>query len=154
MRRDPEIASSLTLRRRLLEILDVGAYLAHCAVEMIIGHTDGYAMNRNNYRFYHDPVTGRFTIIPHGLDSSFANAAAQVHPPTATIITHAVVATPEGRRRYDDRARQIFTNVFQLTVFSNRVNEATARLKAAARDTTEARTVVQILRASRNRAKT
>jgi len=123
---------------RLPEVLDVDAYLAHCAVEMFIGHTDGYAMNRNNYRLYHDPSTGRFTMIPHGLDWGFANAGAPVHPPTTSIITHAVVVTPAGRRRYDEHARQIFTNVFQLTVLSNRVNEATALLKAAARDATEA----------------
>jgi hypothetical protein len=124
--------------RRLPEVLDVEAYFAQCAVEMFIGHTDGYVMNRNNYRLYHDAATGRFTMIPHGLDWGFANAGAPVHPPTTSIITHAVLGTTEGRRRYDERARQIFTNVFQLTVLSNRVNEATARLKAAARDPTEA----------------
>jgi len=124
--------------RRLPEVLDVDAYLAHCAVEMFIGHTDGYAMNRNNYRLYHDPVTGRFTMIPHGLDWGFANAGAPVHPPTTSIITHAVLGTPEGRRRYDERARQIFTNAFQLCILTNRVNEATARLKAAAQDAAQA----------------
>ncbi|MGH8244891.1 MAG: CotH kinase family protein [Gammaproteobacteria bacterium] len=90
--------------RRLPEVLEVDAYLAHCAVEMFIGHTDGYAMNRNNYRLYHDPATQRFTMIPHGLDWGFANAGAPVHPPTTSIITHAVLGTPEGQARYCERA--------------------------------------------------
>jgi spore coat protein CotH len=91
--------------RRLPEVLDVDAYLAHCAVEMFIGHTDGYAMNRNNYRLYHDPVTGRFTMIPHGLDWGFANAGAQVHPPTTSIITHAVVGIVSSPVNYHQKRR-------------------------------------------------
>ena len=37
----------------LPRMLDVDGYLSHLALEMFTSHTDGYAMNRNNYRLYH-----------------------------------------------------------------------------------------------------
>jgi len=40
------------------------------AAEALLLHWDGYT-TRNNYRLYHDPVTGRFQIIPWGADQTF-----------------------------------------------------------------------------------
>lgn len=125
--------------RRLPEVLDVDRYLTHCMVEMFIAHTDGYAMNRNNYRLYSEPDTGRFTMIAHGADWGFANTGAPVRPPTGSIVTRAVLASPQGRDLYNQRVRPLFTNVFRLEVFSNRVATAVARLKSDARDEAEAR---------------
>jgi hypothetical protein len=125
--------------RRLPGVLDVDRYVAHCAVEMFIAHTDGYAMNRNNYRLYSEPGTGRFTMIAHGADWGFANTGAPVRPPTGSLITRAVLAAPPGRELFNQRVRQLFTNVFRLEALSNRIDTALARLKADARDANEAR---------------
>ncbi len=124
---------------RLPEVLDVDKYLSHCAIEMFVAHTDGYALNRNNYRIYHDPLTGRFTMIVHGLDWGFLNTGAPVRPPYNSIITRAVLGTPDGRRAFRAREELLFTNLFRLDVFSNRVSTAVARLVAAAHDTNEAK---------------
>ena len=124
---------------RLPEVLDVDKYLSHCAIEMFVAHTDGYALNRNNYRLYHDPLTGRFTMIAHGLDWGFLNTGAPVQPPYNSIITRAVLGTPEGRRAFRAREIGLFTNFFRLDVFSNRVSTAVARLTASAHDTNEAK---------------
>lgn len=124
---------------RLPSVFEVDRYLSHCAVEMFIAHTDGYAMNRNNYRLYRDPATRRFTLIAHGTDWGFANTGAPIRPPLGSIITKAVLTTPEGRRLYREHAGQLFTNVFQLDVLSNRVATAVQHLKAAARNPAEAK---------------
>ncbi len=124
---------------KLPEVFNVDSYLSHCALEMFVAHTDGYALNRNNYRLYHDPSAGRFTMITHGLDWGFANAGAPVRPPYSSIITRAVIGTPAGREAFQARQRQLFTNHFRLEIVSNRVATAVTRLKAAARDTNEAR---------------
>lgn len=134
-----KIESPVERWRRLPEVFEVDRYLSHLAVEMFIAHTDGYAMNRNNYRLYHDPGTGRFTMIAHGADWGFANGGAPVRPPTGSLLTRAVLSVPEGRRLYHERARALFTNVFRLETLSNRVSAAIQRLQAAARNDAEAK---------------
>jgi hypothetical protein len=124
---------------KLPEVLDVDKYLSHCVLEMFVAHTDGYALNRNNYRLYHDPQTDRFTMIPHGLDWGFLNSGAPVQPPTNSIITRAVLMTPEGRKAFRERRRQLFTQLYRLDLFSNRVDKAVAHLKTAAHDASEAK---------------
>lgn len=122
---------------RLPEVLDVDKYLSHCAIEMFVAHTDGYALNRNNYRLYHDPQTDRFTMIPHGLDWGFQNSGAPVQPPPNSIITRAVLGTTEGRKAFRERRSQLFARTYHLDLFSNRVESAVAKLKTAAHDTNE-----------------
>jgi hypothetical protein len=54
----------------LEELVDLDEVLANMAAEALLLHWDGYT-TRNNYRLYHDPVTGRFQIIPWGADQTF-----------------------------------------------------------------------------------
>ena len=122
---------------RLPQALDVDRYLSHVVVEMFTSHTDGYAMNRNNYRIYHDPTTDQFVFIAHGLDWGFANSSVSINPPKNSIVTKAVLQTPQGWRRYKERQAQLFTNVFRVDVMTNRLNDAVAKLVAAARDADE-----------------
>lgn len=123
----------------LQNVLAVDEYLSHLALEMFVSHTDGYAMNRNNYRLYHDPTTGRFYFIAHGLDWAYANTGVNIDPPKSSIITKAVLQTPPGRTLYRERVRQLYTNVFRVDVMTNRVNASVANLKAAARNPNEAK---------------
>jgi len=47
--------------------------LRYCALEGIVNQWDGYAYSRygpSNHRLYHDPTTGKFTLIPWGMDMS------------------------------------------------------------------------------------
>jgi hypothetical protein len=121
----------------LQQVLNVDGYLSHLALEMFTSHTDGYAMNRNNYRLYHDPADGRFHFLVHGLDWAYANTGVSIEPPKNSIITKAVLQTPQGRKLYRERVRLLFTNVFRVDVMTNRVNVAVANLKAAARNLNE-----------------
>lgn len=136
---------------RLLKVLDLDRYLSHLVCEMFTSHSDGYAMNRNNYRVYDDLDTGRFTFIGHGLDWGFANAGMSINPPHNSLITRAVLTTPQGASLYQQRARTLFTNVFSLEVLTNRVNCAAARLVSQARDTNEARLFLGYGNEMRNR---
>ena len=53
-------------------IFDFDAFLTTWAVESIIGHWDNYAFSiMNNYRVYHDPTTGLWTLISTGIDQTF-----------------------------------------------------------------------------------
>jgi len=123
----------------LQEVLEVDKYISHLALELFASHTDGYARNRNNYRLYHDPATGRFNFLVHGLDWAYADTGVSIDPPRSSLITKAVLQTPQGRVLYRERVRQLYANVFRVDVMTNRVNAAVASLKAAARTENEAR---------------
>lgn len=45
------------------------------AVEQVVGHNDGYALNTNNYRVYFDPTDGRANLVPYDLDYGFLHDA-------------------------------------------------------------------------------
>ncbi len=123
----------------LQQVLEVDKYISHLVLELFASHTDGYARNRNNYRLYHDPATSRFNFLVHGLDWAYSDTGVSIEPPLGSIITKAVVQTPQGRQLYRERVRQLYTNVFRVEVMTNRVNAAVAKLQAAARSTNEAR---------------
>ncbi|HNC98714.1 MAG TPA: CotH kinase family protein, partial [Myxococcota bacterium] len=46
-------------------------YLMELAVEQLVGHNDGYALNTNNYRIYFDPSNGRAQMLPWDFDYAF-----------------------------------------------------------------------------------
>lgn len=124
----------------LQHVLEVDKYLSHLVLELFASHTDGYARNRNNYRLYHDPATGRFNMLVHGLDWAYSDTGVPVvEPPLGSIITRAVYQTPQGRQIYRQRVRDLYTNFFRLEVLTNRVNAAVANLRQAARSTNESR---------------
>lgn len=123
----------------LQRVLEVDKYVSHLALELFASHTDGYARNRNNYRLYHDPTAGKFNFIVHGLDWAYADTGVSIDPPRSSIITKAVIQTPQGRQRYRERVRELYTNVFRVDVMTNRVNSAVGNLKRAARNENESR---------------
>lgn len=123
----------------LQRVLEVDKYISHLALELFTSHTDGYARNRNNYRLYHDPSTGKFNFLVHGLDWAYADTGVSIDPPRSSLITKAVLQTPQGRQLYRERVRELYTNVFRVDVMTNRVNAAIASLQRAARSTNEAR---------------
>src|SRR5882762_7458554 len=106
---------------------------------MFVGHTDEYALNRNNYRIYHDPYYDRFVFITHGLDWGFSNIGVPLRPPLNSLVVRAVLETPQGYARYHEQLPQLFTNAFKVSVLTNRVNQVEAKLKAAARNPAEAK---------------
>ena len=115
----------------LQRVLNVDQFIDHTVLEMFVSHTDGYAINRNNYRLYNDPTSGRFWFITLGADWGFQNPGLSIHPPMNTLLVKAVLQTPQGRTQYRERFRTLYTNVFNVPVLTRRVDDAVARLKAA-----------------------
>ena len=50
--------------------MDLDRFLSFWASEVLVGHCDGYAGDRNNYWFYRVP-DGRFVFLPWGTDGTF-----------------------------------------------------------------------------------
>lgn len=52
-------------------VVDTDRFLRYCALEALVNQWDGYAYTHfgpNNYRIYHDPATGQFSVLPWGMD--------------------------------------------------------------------------------------
>lgn len=113
----------------LEQMLDLDSFISLIAMEVMTWHWDGYAMKKNNYRVYHDLDSDRIVFFPHGLDQMFWEPNGPIFPRMEGLIARAVVGTPEGRRRYQERMGQLLTNVFNVTAITNRAHRLAAQLR-------------------------
>ena len=130
----------LNLRFAALEkILDMDRFLSFIAMEVIECHWDGYALNRNNYRLYHDMDKDRMVFMPHGLDQMFgverSSPNSPILPPMQGLVAQSVMRTAEGRRRYRERLSQLATSVFKVETILKRVDELAELIKPAVAQT-------------------
>jgi len=129
-------ATALTNRTERVEamnqVLDVEEFLNFLAVEMILANWDGYAFQQNNYRLYHNPVTGRMTFIPHDLDNTLAESTMSLMPPRNGILTAALMDSSEQRRAFRERVAKLAPKVLDPQKTSTRVQASVARLTEGA----------------------
>jgi spore coat protein H len=116
----------------LQKVLDVDRFITYMAIETLSWDWDGYMMKRNNYRVYHDPSTDKLVFLPHGMDQMFEQAHGSIyHPEFGGLVAYAVIQTPEGSRLYRERVKQMFTNIFNLQIISNRFEYLVKRNREA-----------------------
>jgi hypothetical protein len=111
---------------RLERALDINRFLSFMAMEIMIGHRDGYCLSRNNYRIYHDPEHGCLVFLPHGMDQLFGKPDAPWFPRMSGLVARAVMETTEGPPRYRERFETLFTNVFQVERLVELIDERVA----------------------------
>jgi hypothetical protein len=120
---------------RIEQLLDLERFLTFIAMEVIMAHWDGYAMNRNNYRVFHDLDSDRLVFLPHGMDQMFgtwrSTPTSTITPMMKGIVARAVMQSPELRRRYLDRIAFLATNVFDVPALTNRVRQLSTRVQPA-----------------------
>src|SRR5688572_23252083 len=119
---------------RLNKLMDVDRFISMMAGEMLTIHWDGYWINRNNYRIYHDLATDRMVMFPHGMDNMFQQPNWSWRPTMLGLLTRAVLLTSEGQRRYRERIASMLTNEFRVEVMTNRVNEVATRIRPVIAD--------------------
>jgi len=81
---------------RLGKILDTGKFINFTVLEIALGHWDGYNHNRNNYRFYRDPDSGKFSFFLHGMDQLFGEENWPMMRGFDTLAGGAVTRCPQG----------------------------------------------------------
>lgn len=118
---------------RLEQVLDVDRFLTFIALEMMTWHWDGYAMQRNNYRVYHDPTTDKLVFFPHGMDQMFwePNRPLFEMREIEGLVAQRLLQTTQGRRRYRARVASLLTNVFTAEKFTNHINQLQSRIRPA-----------------------
>ena len=119
----------------LAQAVDLDRFLSFWAAEVLVGHWDGYAGNRNNYHFYHEPG-GPFVFIPWGADDTFhlkddPNPFDDVSDPPPSVL--ALTAIPnrlyndaDWRQKYVARLKLLLDTVWDEKELLDRVDELAA----------------------------
>ena len=119
----------------LADIVDLDRFLSFWATEVLVGHWDGYAGNRNNYWFYRDPG-GPFVFLPWGTDGTFhleddPNPFDDISDPPPSVL--ALTAIPDRlynddywRARYVDRLKHLLEVVWDEEALLASVDEMAA----------------------------
>jgi len=116
---------------RLGKIVDVEKFITYCAMEGILCHWDGYNFNRNNYRFYRDPDSGKFTFFLHGMDQTFGDENFPVMRDFGAMVGGAVMRCPQGAAMYKERVAALHENVLLKEDWAARVSAAGRRVQSA-----------------------
>jgi spore coat protein CotH len=120
---------------RLEQTLDMDRFISFVAMDVMTCDWDGYAMNHNNWRLFHDKGANRMVFFPHGMDQMFGvertTPQCSILPPMHGKVAHAVMATQEGRHRYLERISQLYTNVWHVDALLKRVDQLNAVLRPA-----------------------
>jgi hypothetical protein len=124
-------------RQAIAATLDVDRFLSFMAIEIMIGHWDGYTLNPNNYRVYFDGDGHRATFVPHGADQVFGDATADPFAPSGGRVAQVVRQDAEWRAALRRRMKEllpIFDPPDRLIAY---VRARAERLRAIAPDLAE-----------------
>jgi spore coat protein H len=120
------------------QVLDLDRFITFVAMEVLAAHWDGYALNKNNYRIFHDLESDKLVFLPHGMDQMFGvyrmSPISSITPMMRGLVAKAVIDTPEGRRRYIERISQLLNEVLDVKKFSARIDELSAKIQPALAD--------------------
>ena len=119
---------------KLDAILDIEQFINYRALENIVVHWDSYSFNRNNYRFYKDPATGKFSFILDGMDQTLAFPGQEIiQPRYVGMVSSAVLRTPRAKPMYLARVESVLNNVLKpidwvarVEAVGNKVRDALA----------------------------
>lgn len=119
--------------QRLTQVLDVDRFMSFLALEVLTCHWDGYGMNRNNYRVFHDRETDRMVFMPHGMDQLFgggrSSPTSSIFPSMRGLVARAVMTTREGRAMYLERLKKLREEIFVEEKLTNRVREIAEKVR-------------------------
>ena len=105
----------------LAAVVDLDRFLSFWATEVLVGHWDGYAGDRNNYHFYREP-DGPFVFIPWGVDDTFhlkddPNPFDNISDPPPSVLALSAIPNrlynhPNWRGQYARRLRHLLDTVW------------------------------------------
>jgi hypothetical protein len=117
--------------QKIYERLDVDEYLRALALETFTCHWDGYNFNRNNYRVYFDPKTGKANFICHGMDQLFSDPNWPVMRDPGSLVGGAVWSNPEWKAHYRKVAEAIYQKVLKEKDWEARIFEQGKKVQEA-----------------------
>ena len=115
--------------KKLGSVLDLERFISFAAVEVLTWHRDGYSMDKNNYRLYHDPASGQMVFIPHGLDQLFSKPSGALVPEWKGLVAKAVLETPDGQRRFRERIYKLLGTAFKADALHAQITQLAGTIR-------------------------
>jgi spore coat protein CotH len=100
------------------ELLDLDAFITLWASEVLIGHWDGYAGNRNNFYIFRPKKSGLAYFTPWGPDSAFSDPGPFIRVPVPKsfkargYLCERLWELPEVRERYRKEMQRLLDDVW------------------------------------------
>jgi len=116
---------------RLREAIDLDRFVTMLALDCLMWNWDGYGMNRNNYRMFHDLKSDRLVFMPHGIDQMFWKVNGPIVTGRSGLASRALLETEEGRDLFLARLRELRATVFDVKDITNRIAQQAARIAPA-----------------------
>ena len=105
------------------------------ATETLITHWDGYTGNANNFYAYHDPTSGRFELMPWGVDGTMTNAAnpfdmgGSAAVQATSMLPRRLYQLPETRDRYIARLRAVMDDAWDAPALTAEIDRMEALVR-------------------------
>jgi len=125
---EPDLA---TRAERLAKLLDMDRFTTLLALEVMLWNWDGYPMNKNNWRLYHDMDKDKMVFMPHGMDQMFWKPEGSILPTFNGLVAKSVMEIPAYRDRYFARMKELRKTLFNERDMTNRVIEIDAKVRPA-----------------------
>jgi hypothetical protein len=91
--------------------VDVDQHARFWAMEILIGHSDSYDFNTNNFWVYQDPGTGKLNFMPWGMDWTFRGQGSLARTvPAGAALSRRMYTTPAMQTRYLAALQDILAN--------------------------------------------
>jgi spore coat protein H len=117
--------------KKMEKVLDVDKFVTFLCLQVMTWDWDGYPMNQNNYRVYHEPKKDKIIFIPSGMDQMWGEPRGTALPDFKGKVARALMETPEGRARYLKRMKELLEKVYDSGALVKRLDELEKRIQPA-----------------------
>ncbi len=112
-----EIDDDDAMLAALEQVLDLDQFVRFWAMEVLVGHVDGYSGNTNNFYVYKPEHSEQLVFLPWGIDAIFWDTEAFGSDTTRvtlnnTALTRRLWDIPAQRQRYLDTLQQLLDTVW------------------------------------------
>jgi hypothetical protein len=126
-------------------VFDVDSYLKTLAIEILTGHWDGYAFNKNNFYLYQRPSDGKFMFIEYDMDNTFGVDWVNINWTNRNIYSWGnttdprplyskLMAVPYFKDRFTHYVDSFTTSFFNTTAIVSLAQQKQALIETAALD--------------------
>jgi spore coat protein CotH len=121
-------------------VLNVDRFITFWALEVLVGHIDGYAGMRNNFYVYFDPTDNhRAVLLPWGADNVFSDVEKNTELEglqkfTVGELSRRFSRIPEMNARFLAELERLLDEVWDETAFRASIDSFTAQVITAEED--------------------
>jgi hypothetical protein len=107
--------------------LDLDNVITTYALEAVTDHFDNYFFNGNNYYLYHHPGSGKFVMLPHGMDQALWWLGDPFRRPQG-LLGIRIRSLPALDARFRQAVKRVMTQAYDLPALATRLDRAAAVL--------------------------